>query len=236
MIGRIKGISRPALCPALPNVRGTSTLLCDCGANLECKAINLAQFGIMASAYARAAYGVENPKVGLLNNGAEEHKGDVMHQTAYKMMKQLDCINFGGNVEGRDIMYSDYDVVVSDGFSGNVSMKAIEGCGKTVGTILKREATKNIFNMFGAVVAGGIINSLRETLDYQKYGGSVFLGLKKIVIKSHGSSKAKAICASIIKAAEACESHLVEEIEKTVANIDMKALEELAVEMGSANA
>ena len=136
MVGRIKGISRPALCPALPNVRGTQTLLCDCGANLECKPMNFAHFAIMASAYAKAAFGIENPKVGLLNNGAEEHKGDEVHQAAYKLLSKMDCINFGGNVEGREIMYSDFDVIVSDGFSGNVGLKAIEGCGKTVADVL----------------------------------------------------------------------------------------------------
>ncbi|MBR7099994.1 MAG: phosphate acyltransferase PlsX [Clostridia bacterium] len=225
MVGRIKGISRPALCPALPNVRGTQTLLCDCGANLECKPMNFAHFAIMASAYAKAAFGIENPKVGLLNNGAEEHKGDEVHQAAYKLLSKMDCINFGGNVEGREIMYSDFDVIVSDGFSGNVGLKAIEGCGKTVADVLKKAAYKNIFSMLGALCAKGVIDELKSMLDYHKYGGSVFLGLKKIVVKSHGSSKAKTICASILKAADAHENNLVKTIEDMLSTVDLQAVE-----------
>ncbi len=225
MIGRIKGISRPALCPALPNVRGTQTLLCDCGANLDCKPVNFAHFAIMASAYAKAAYGVENPKVGLLNNGAEAHKGDEVHQAAYKLLSKMDCINFGGNAEGRDIMYSDFDVIVSDGFSGNVALKAMEGCGKTVSEVLKKAANESFFNKLGLLCAWGTVGKLKSMLDYHKYGGSVFLGLKKIVVKSHGSSKAKSICASVLKAAEAYEHHLTENIERTLAAVDLQAVE-----------
>lgn len=226
MIGRIKGVSRPALCPALPNVRGTQTLLCDCGANLECKPVNLAQFAIMASAYATAAFGVKKPRVGLLNNGAEAHKGDELHQTAYRMLSKIDCIDFVGNVEGRDIMYGDCDVVVADGFSGNVALKSIEGCGQTVNTVLKNAANKNIFTKLGILCAWGTIGKLKQMLDYHKYGGSVFLGLKKLVIKSHGSSKAKTICVSVLKAAEACENDITKSIENALASVDFSAIEE----------
>lgn len=146
LVGRIKGVLRPALCPALPNVRGTQTLLCDCGANAECKPAYLQQFAIMASAYAKAAFGVENPRVGLLTNGTEEHKGDTLHQEAHQLLKTCEGIDFAGNIEGRDIMYGDVDVAVSDGFSGNVALKAIEGCGKTVSAVLKKEFTSS----FGA--------------------------------------------------------------------------------------
>ncbi len=225
MVGRIKGISRPALCPALPNVYGKQTLLCDCGANIDCKPINFAHFAIMASAYAKAAFGVKNPKVGLLNNGAEEHKGDEVHQTAYKLLSKMDCINFAGNAEGRDLLYNDFDVVVSDGFSGNIALKASEGCGKTVAAVLKRELFKNIFTKIGALFSLGPINRLKSFLDYHKYGGSVFLGLKKIVVKSHGSSKAKTICASVLKAVEATENNLVKTIEDMLSTVDLAAVE-----------
>lgn len=227
VLGRIKGISRPALCPAIPNVRGTQTLLCDCGANLNCKAINYAHFAIMASAYAKVAYGVKNPKVGLLNNGAEAHKGDESHREAYELLQKMDCIDFAGNVEGREIMYGDYDVVVSDGFSGNCALKAIEGCGKTVQTILKREASKNIFRKIGVLFAWGTIGKLKDSLDYHRHGGAVLLGLKKIVVKSHGSSKAKTICASVLNAVEACRNDLTGTIEKMLSEVDMEALEAL---------
>ncbi len=225
MVGRIKGVSRPALCPAIPNVHGKSTLLCDCGANIDCKPIHFAHFAIMASAYAKAAYGVENPKVGLLNNGAEEHKGDEVHQQAYQLLSKMDCINFAGNVEGRDIMYGDYDVVVCDGFSGNVAMKAIEGCGKTVTEIIKQAAFKNIFTAIGAMCAWGTLGKLKSMLDYHKYGGSVFVGLKKIVVKSHGSSKAKTVCASVVKAIEAHEHNLTDKISEMLSTVDLAAIE-----------
>lgn len=223
-IGRIKGVSRPALCPALPNVRETQTLLCDCGANVECKPINLVHFAIMASAYAKAAFGVENPKVGLLNNGTEAIKGDELHKEAYELLLKTNCINFGGNVEGRDIMYSDYDVVVCDGFSGNVALKSIEGCGKTVETILKKSVFKNMFTTLGALCAWGTIGKLKSAMDYHKYGGAVLLGLKKIVVKAHGSAKAKAICPSVLKAVDACRNKLTEDIERKLASLNPDVL------------
>jgi glycerol-3-phosphate acyltransferase PlsX len=223
-IGRIKGISRPALCPALPNVRGTQTLLCDCGANVDCKPINFVHFAVMASAYAKTAFGIENPKVGLLNNGTEAKKGDELHQQAYELLSKTDCINFGGNVEGRDIMYSDYDVVVSDGFSGNIALKSIEGCGKTVGTVLKKAIFKNVFTLIGALFSWGTISRLQKAMDYHKYGGAVLLGLKKVVVKAHGSAKAKAICPAVLKAADACRNKLTEDIEERLASLNPNVL------------
>lgn len=216
MIGRIKGISRPALCPALPNVHGTQTLLCDCGANVDCKPINFVHFALMASAYAQTAFGVQNPKVGLLNNGTEAHKGDEVHQQAYELLSKTSCIDFGGNAEGRDIMCGDFDVVVCDGFSGNIAMKSIEGCGHTVRTVLKQSIYKNIFTKLCGVFSLGILGGLQDAMDYHKYGGAVLLGLKKLVIKSHGSSKAKTIKASVLKALDACENHLTERLEEMI--------------------
>ncbi len=210
-IGRIKGVLRPALCPGIPNTSGGRTLLCDCGANAECKPVYLQQFGIMASAYAKAAYGVKDPRVGLLTNGAEEHKGDPLHQEAHQLLKEAP-INFVGNIEGRDIMYGDYDVAVSDGFSGNIALKSIEGCGKAVSTILKQEFMKNLGSKLAYVAARKQIDGLRDMLDYGKLGGSVFLGLRKVVIKSHGSSKAKSICSSVVQAVDAYRGKLIENI------------------------
>lgn len=217
MIGRVKGVSRPALCPAMPNIRGTQTLLCDCGANIECKPINFVHFALMASAYAQTAFGVENPRVGLLNNGTEAHKGDELHREAYELLAKTPGINFCGNAEGRDIMCGDFDVVVCDGFSGNIALKSIEGCGHTVRTALKKSAYKNIFTMLCSVFSLGILGGLKEAMDYHKYGGAVLLGLKKPVIKSHGSSKAKTIRASVLKAVETCENRLTEKLEELLA-------------------
>ena len=219
LVGRIKGVLRPALCPALPNVRGTQTLLCDCGANAECKPAYLQQFAIMASAYAKTAFGVENPRVGLLTNGTEEHKGDTLHQEAHQLLKTCEGIDFAGNIEGRDIMYGDVDVAVSDGFSGNVALKAIEGCGKTVSAVLKKEFTSSFGAKLHYLFAKKQLSGLQNMLDYSRFGGSVFLGLKKVVVKSHGSSKAKSICASVAQAVDAYRNNLIgnisELLEKT---------------------
>ncbi len=211
-IGRLKGVLRPALCPGMPNVTGGRTLLCDCGANAECKPEYLVQFGIMASAYARAAFGKENPTVALLNNGAEEHKGDPLHQQAYELLKETKSIRFVGNIEGRDIMYGNYDVAVADGFSGNIALKSCEGCGKAVSAVLKQEFMRGFGSKLAYLCAKKQINRLREMLDYDKLGGSVFLGLRQIVLKCHGSAKAKPVAASVCQAVDAYRGNLIPSI------------------------
>ncbi|MGN0822173.1 MAG: phosphate acyltransferase PlsX [Candidatus Gallimonas sp.] len=218
LVGRIKGVMRPALCPGIPNVRGTRTLLCDCGANAECKPAYLAQFGVMATAYARAAFGIEKPRVGLLTNGTEEHKGDPLHQEAHRLLKETQGIDFVGNIEGRDVMYGDVDIAVADGFSGNIALKAVEGCGKTVSAVLKREFKRNFFSKLSYLCAKKQINRLRDMLDYAKLGGSVFLGLKKVVVKCHGSSKANSVRPSVVQAVDAYRNRLVETIEELLLN------------------
>ncbi len=223
-IGRIKGILRPALCPGIPNVRGGETLLCDCGANAECKPQYLVQFGLMAAAYARTK-GVENPKVGLLNNGTEEHKGDTLHQEAFALLKDFKGIDFVGNVEGRDIMYGDVDIVVSDGFSGNIALKAIEGCGKTVSSVLKAEFTKSLGSKLSYLFAKKQIKMLRGMLDYSKFGGSPFLGLKKLVVKCHGSSKASSITPAVFQILDAYRGDLIGKIAEMLAVVGAEAEE-----------
>jgi len=213
LVGRIRGVMRPALCPALPNVRGEQTLLCDCGANAECKPQYLRQFGVMAAAFAKAAYGVKEPRVGLLSNGTEDHKGDTLHKEAFELLKATEGLNFVGNVEGRDIMYGDIDVAVSDGFSGNIALKSIEGCGKTVTVILSKQLKSSIKSKFGCLFMLKQLKNIKRSLDYNRFGGSVFLGLKKVVVKSHGSSKAKSICASVVQALDAYRNGLISAIE-----------------------
>ena len=208
-LGRIPGVKRPALCPAIPNVRGGMTLLCDAGANADCKPEYLAQFAVMATAYGKAAYGMDNPKVGLLNNGTEDHKGDIMHQEAFALLKETKGINFVGNVEGRDIMFGDSDIVVADGFSGNVALKSAEGCGKTVGAILKHEFSKAKMRY---LIARKQIEKVKTILDYNRSGGAIFLGLKKTVVKAHGSSKAETITATVLQAVDAVEGGTAERI------------------------
>ena len=218
VLGRLKGVSRPALCPIIPNHRGSGTFICDCGANLECKPINLVHFAIMASTYAQAAYGIENPKVGLLNNGTEDHKGLLLQQEVNALLKETPSVNYVGNVEGRDLMYGDIDVMVSDGFTGNIAMKAVEGCGKTVSTIMKREFKRNLWTKLRALLCGDIIKKIRGSLDYEAVGGAMFLGLKKAVVKGHGNSKARGFAVCIEQAANAVRGQMVEKIAEILEN------------------
>ncbi len=221
ILGRIKGVSRPALCPIIPNHKGGGTFLCDCGANLECKPVNLAHFAIMATAYAQAAYGIEKPKVGLLNNGTEDHKGLALQQEANEMLKKMECINYTGNCEGRDLMYGDIDVMVADGFTGNIAMKSVEGCGKAISTIMKREFKRNLWTMLCAVCSGGVLKKIKKSMDYEGCGGAVFLGLSKTVVKGHGNSKARGFSICIKQAANAVRGDMVNKIKTMVDSVDL---------------
>ena len=224
ILGRIRGVKRPALCPAIPNSRGSVTLLCDCGANAECKPVMLCQFAVLASAYARAAFSITRPKVGLLNNGTEEHKGDPLRQETYKYLSQMEGINFIGNIEGRDIMLGECDVAVADGFSGNIALKSIEGCGKMILGVMKKELSATTRSKIGYLFAKKAIKNMRGQLDFDKFGGALLLGLKKVVIKSHGSSKPQTIAASIANAAEIYRNGLVPSIEHMLEKVDLDNL------------
>lgn len=224
ILGRIRGIKRPALCPAIPNSRGGVTLLCDCGANAECKPVMLCQFAILASAYAEAGFGIKEPKVGLLSNGTEEHKGDPLHQETCSYLSKMDGINFIGNIEGRDIMLSECDVAVADGFSGNIALKSMEGCGKLVLGVMKKELSASLSSKIGYLFIRKAIKRMRAQLDFEKFGGALLLGLKKVVVKSHGSSKASTIAASIANAAAIYRGGLVPAVEKKLEGVDFNAL------------
>lgn len=223
MLGRIKGISRPALCPGLPNSEGGITLLCDCGANLECKPINLVHFALMGTAYAQAAYGIAEPTVGLLNNGTEDHKGDELHREVNLLLKELKGIRYVGNVEGREIMLGGATVVVADGYTGNIALKSIEGTGKAVSKILKKQFKRNIFTMLGALLVGGILKNIKKELDYEKAGGAMLLGLSKVVVKGHGNSKANGFSVCIAQAAEAARGDMVGKIKAMLENVAAQA-------------
>ena len=224
ILGRIKGVSRPALCPIIPNHRGEGTFVCDCGANLECKPINLVHFAIMATAYAQAAYGKQNPKVGLLNNGTEDHKGLMLQQETHALLKKLDCVNYTGNVEGRDLMYGDIDVLVADGFTGNIATKSVEGCGKAVSTMMKRSFKKNLWTKLRALLCGDIIQEIKNSLDYEALGGATFLGLTKAVVKGHGNSKARGFSVCIKQVANAVRGNMVDKIKAMIDSVDMDAI------------
>lgn len=228
VLGRLKGVSRPALCPIVPNHTGGGTFLCDCGANLECKPINLVHFGLMASAYAQTVYGIEKPRVGLLNNGTEDHKGLALHQETNEILKKIDCIHYVGNREGRDLMYGDVDVMVADGFTGNIAMKSAEGCGKAVSTIMKKEFKRNPLTMLCALISGGVIKKIKKGMDYEGVGGAMFLGLTKAVVKGHGNSKARSFSVCISQAANAVRGDLVGKIKTLIDSVDVTALNAVA--------
>ena len=223
ILGRIRGIKRPALCPAIPNSRGGVTLLIDCGANAECKSIMLCQFAILGSAYATVSFGIQNPRVGLLNNGTEEHKGDPLRQETYKIMSNMQGINFIGNVEGRDITIGECDVVVSDGFSGNISLKSIEGAAKMILGVMKKELSSSLKTKIGYLFIRKAIKRMRDQLDFDKVGGALLLGVKKPVIKSHGTSKPETIANAIANAAKTYRGNLIGSVEKLLENADLES-------------
>ncbi|MBQ8319842.1 MAG: phosphate acyltransferase PlsX [Clostridia bacterium] len=219
ILGRIKGISRPALCPAMPNANGELTLLCDCGANLECKPVNFVHFALMATAYAQAVYGIKQPKVGLLNNGTEDHKGDLVHQEANQLLKTTPGICYVGNIEGREIMSGDVTVAVSDGYTGNIALKAVEGTAKAFSKILKTEFKRNVFTKIGYLFASGVMKKIKNRMDYEKVGGAMFLGLPGSVVKGHGNSKARGFSVCISQAVEAVRGGMVEKIKSMLDEI-----------------
>ena len=219
-VGRIRGISRPAVCPALPTAKGGKVLIIDAGANAECKPVNLCHFALMGTAYARAM-GVKEPRVGLVTNGTEEHKGDPLHQESYHLLKTLQGIHFVGNVEGRDIMSGDIDVAVCDGFSGNIALKTAEGTALAVMSVIKQNIASSFMAKLGyALFMRGAFRKIKKVLDYSKYGGAVLLGIEKPVVKAHGSSKAESVCAAILQVRDAAASGLVGSIKEMLAGVD----------------
>jgi len=214
LIGRIKGIDRPAIAGILPSYKGRLMLM-DCGANTNCKPINLLQFAQMATIYNRNTFGIEHPTVGLLNIGTEETKGNDLVKESYQLLKEkaeeLD-INFVGNVEGRDAFSGKLDILIADGYTGNVFLKTVEGVGKLVKRTLSESIKKNIFTTIGAIPALPSINSLKKAMDYKEYGGALFLGVKRPVVKAHGSSDAKVFEFTIKQAEQFVKNKAVEKM------------------------
>lgn len=190
LVGRIKGIDRPAIAPMLPAYK-KSFMLMDAGANTNCKPLNLVQFAQMSTIYLKNTFGIENPKVGLLNIGTEETKGNDLVKETYNLLKEHGeeyGINFVGNVEGRDCFSGEVDSVITDGFTGNVFLKTTEGIGKLVKRNLTESLKRNIFTTICSIPCLPAIKRFAKTMDYKEYGGALFLGVKKPVVKAHGSS------------------------------------------------
>lgn len=198
-LGRISGINRPALCPVMPTViNDKKVILLDSGANADCKSINLCQFALMGVAYAQSM-GIENPTVALLSNGTEDEKGNALNHEVFPLLKQMN-INFVGNMEARDLISGKYDVVVADGFSGNVALKSMEGAIKSVLKLIKEGIYSSFSGKIGGLFLKGTFKDLAKRLDYSKMGGALFLGVNKPVIKAHGSSERVAFKSAIFQA------------------------------------
>ena len=226
VVKRVKGIRRAAMGPSMPTKTGGKVVICDCGANAECTPEFLLQFGVVASAYSKRVLGVANPRVGLLNIGTEDSKGGQLQKDAYALLKEAGdqgLINFIGNVEGRGVPLGECDVVVCDGFSGNVLIKSIEGTAMFMGSVLKKMFKKNVLTMVAALLVKSGINDLMKLLDYREIGGTQFLGIKKPVIKAHGSSDALAFRNAVKQAMEAVKGDFTEQLAE-----DLSKMKEIA--------
>ncbi|OPZ72600.1 MAG: Phosphate acyltransferase [Firmicutes bacterium ADurb.Bin456] len=214
-LGRIKGIDRPAIAGILPNLKGFTVLL-DIGANTDCKPHNLLQFGIMGYLYARNILGIEEPRVGLLSNGEEKTKGNETTLAAFPVLADAG-INFVGNVEGRDIFNGSVDVVVCDGFVGNIVLKAGEGLAMALYKMMKEEITRSWLAKIGILMAEPALRMFQRRVDYAEYGGAPLLGVDGISIICHGSSSARALKNGIKVARQSVEKGLVKSIQESVA-------------------
>ena len=226
LVKRVKGIRRAAMAPSLPNKAGGRTVIVDCGANAECTPEFLLQFGLVGSAYARKVLGVENPKVGLLNIGTEDSKGTALQKEAYALLtnaKEQGIVNFVGNVEARDVPLGAVDVVVCDGFSGNVLLKSIEGTAAFMGSLMKHKIfMRSAFSKLGYLLCKRGVDDVMKMMDYREIGGTQFLGIKKPVIKAHGSSDALAFRNAVRQAEQAAQHNFAGELEQSLQALKAK--------------
>ena len=226
IVKRVKGIRRAAMAPSMPTKTGGRAIICDCGANAECTPEFLLQFGLVGSAYAKNVYGVENPRIGLLNIGTEDSKGTQLQKDAYALLteaKEKGLLNFVGNVEARAVPLGEVDVVVCDGFSGNVLIKSIEGTAIFMGSLLKRMFKKNLGSKLGYLLCKSGVNDMMKLMDSREIGGTQFLGIKKPVIKCHGNSDRLAFRNGVKQAMVAAESNFTEQLEKDLAAMKERA-------------
>ena len=222
IVKRVRGIRRAAMGPAFPNKAGGKTVILDCGANAECTPEFLLQFGLVGSLFAKKSLGVANPKVGLLNIGTEDSKGTPLQKEAYVLLQKAHergLINFVGNVESRDVPLGAVDVVVCDGFSGNVLLKGIEGTARFMGSLMSRMFKKNLLSKIAALLVMKDIKAFKKMLDYREIGGTQFLGIKKAVIKAHGASDALAFRNAVRQAEEAAKADFSAELEVQLAKM-----------------
>ena len=220
---RVKGIRRAAMGPTMPNKAGGKTVILDCGANAECTPEFLLQFGLVGAIYAKKCLGVEAPKIGLLNIGTEDTKGTPLQKEAYALLKdagEKGIINFVGNTEARDVPLGAVDVIVCDGFAGNVLLKSIEGTAMFMGSLISKMFKKNILSKLSAALVMKDIKAFKKMLDYREIGGTPFLGIRKPVIKAHGSSDALAFRNAIHQAMNTPD--ISAELEEGLAKLSQK--------------
>lgn len=215
IVGRIEGIERPALSPTLPTIGGEGFVLLDVGANADAKPEHLVQYALMGSIYSQKVRGIDHPRVGLLNIGTEENKGNELTKHTYEMLKKAD-INFIGNIEARDLLNGVADVAVTDGFTGNMVLKTIEGTALSIFKMLKSALMSNLKSKLAAAVLKPNLLELKSQMDYSEYGGAGLFGLKAPVIKAHGSSDAKAIYSAIRQTREMIEHQVIGTIQEAV--------------------
>lgn len=212
----IKGVRRAAMAPVMP-ARNGMLMIVDSGANIECRPEMLEQFAVMGSVYMKNALGIENPRIGLANNGAEDTKGTELYVETHRLLKENRHINFVGNVEGRGIPMGECDVVVCDGFTGNLILKTYEGAGKMFAEEIKKMFKKNIITKIGALFVMSGIKDLKKRMDYKEIGGGVLLGISKPVIKAHGSSDEKAFFSAIRQAVRFVSTGVISDITAAMA-------------------
>lgn len=210
LLGRIKGVDRPAIGGVIPTLAG-GRLLLDIGANADCEPALLLQFARMGAVYARDVLGVENPRIGLLSNGTEAHKGNQLIREAHALIA-ASGLNFIGNLEGRDLLQGNYDVMVADGMSGNIAVKSSEGAIAALMSMLKREMTKSPLRQLGASLVKGGFDAIKRKMDYQQYGGAPLLGVNGVSVVCHGSSRALAIYNAAALAGKCVEGEFVEKL------------------------
>lgn len=215
VVGRMEGIERPALAPMIPSIDEKGTLALDLGANMDAKPEHLAQYALMGSLYRQKVQGLERPRVGLLNVGTEAGKGNELTKLAYPLLEQQP-IHFIGNVEARDVLTGACDVLVCDGFAGNILLKSLEGAAGTIFALLKEQFTSSLKTKLAAAMLMPQLRALKGKLDYKEHGGAPLLGLSRLVVKSHGSSDANAIKNAVRQSRIAIENQLVESISKEI--------------------
>lgn len=221
VVGRIEGIDRPALSPTLPTLDGSGFLLLDVGANVDAKPEHLVQYAIMGSIYAKEVRGIENPRIGLMNIGTEAGKGNDLVKKTYERLQQAP-IHFVGNIESRDLLNGEADVVVADGFTGNIALKTIEGTAMSMFSMIKDTLMSNWKSKLAAGMIKNDLRGLRDKLDYSEYGGAALFGLASPVIKAHGSSNARAIVNAINQAVYMVEHNVNATIEETVYRLNQE--------------